>query len=275
MRLKTFATSVASALLLPGLAHADTVQFLATDGNRLYRGDLDGNVEPFVTLTSPIQSLTRVPEGYSLSGAAAGDIIATATDPVGGAWAVYRLNDPMGTPTLTQIGSTSFGVGSLAFAPSGLFAANDSLNPMRVARLDSGNFATLQTYSLGVAVAGSGGIAYNPDNALFYVTDATNDRLLSWAPGGTAAVVGSTGIGFTNNGLEFLNGNLYGALRPQSPGSQLRVGTFNLVTGAFTGSTTVTGILGNGTGFVTIPAPNAGAAVLLGFGGLAAGRRRR
>lgn len=267
---------VASALVLfcvAGSVSADGVQFLASDGSRLYRGDLNGNVDPFVTLSAPIQSLTRVPEGYSVAGATGGDIIATAVDPVGGAWKVYRLDDPFGAATLTQIGSTTFGVGSMAFSPGGLFAVNDSSSPIKVSRLDTATFGIAQTYSTGVAVSGSGGLAYAPGGSSFFLTDYTNNRLLSWVPGNNATVIGSTGIGFTNNGLEYLNGVLYGAIRPDSPSTQLRVGTFDTSTGLFTPKTTITGINGSGTGFVTIPAPGSG--FLLGIAGVACARRRR
>ena len=256
-----------------GTAWAQPVQFLATDGNRLYRGDLAGNVQPFVTLPVDVQSLTRVPEGYSVAGAAAGDIIATAADATAGVWRVYRLDDPFGAPTLTQIGSTTFSVGSLAFSPQGLFAVNASASPLRVSSVSMTDFSTIQHYTTGISIAGGGGIAAAHGSSQFYLTDATNHRLLSWSPGGVATTVGAVGFGFSNNGLEYLNGQLYGALRLDSPGTQMRVGTFNLSTGAFTSATTITGILGNGTGFVTIPVP--GTAAVLALGGLAVTRRRR
>lgn len=262
-----------AACLIAGSAPASVVQFLATDGNRLYRGDLAGNVSPYVTLSAAVQSLTRVPYGFSINGASGGDIIATAADSTGGAWKVYRVDDPFGAATLTQIGATSFGVGSIAFGPDGMYAINDALSPMRVSKLDSSNFSTVQNYSTGISVTGGGGIAYDPAAAKFYLTDYTNNRLLAWNPGNNATVVGNVGFGFLNNGLEFLNGTLYGALRQDSPNSVMQVGTFNTATGAFTGTTIVNGILGNGTGFVTIPGP-AGAVVLV-LASASAARRRR
>lgn len=259
--------------VMSSAARADVVQFLATDGNRLYRGDLSGTVQPFVTLSAVIQSLTRVPEGYSVAGASAGDIIATAADPTNGLWRVYRLDDPFGTPTLTDIGGTTFGVGSMAFSPSGLYAVNDSANPIRVSRLDTVNLGVLQNLSTGVSVSGGGGIAYDDAAGTFFLTDATNNLLMRWGPGGNATSVGPVGMGFANNGLEFLNGTLYGAIRLDSPGSQMRVGTFNTATGAFTSATTITGVLGNGTGFVTIPGPWPATGMLVGIGGLLVRRR--
>ena len=68
-------------------------------------------------------------------------------------------------------------------------------------------------------------------------------------------------------------GTLYGALRLDSPGSQMRVGEFDVTTGLFTSMTTITGIQGNGTGFVTVPAPGAAGAAML-LVGVGARRRR-
>lgn len=257
---RSTAFALPALFVLASTAAADVTRFLASDGERLYRGDLNGNVDPYITLSVAVQSLTRVPEGFAIAGASAGDIIATAVDAVSGSWGVYRLDDPFGQATLTQIGSTSFSVGSIAFTTSEIYAVNASAAPIRVSRLDTTSFATLQTYSTGVNTAGGGGIAYNPASSEFYITDATNNRLLRWGPGGNATVIGGVGVGFSNNGLEFLNGTLYGALRLDSPGSQMRVGTFDTATGAFTAATTITGILGNGTGFVTIPTPASAAA---------------
>lgn len=259
-------------LAMGAAASADVVQFLASDGNRLYRGDLSGNVQPFVTLTAEIQSLTRVPEGFSVAGANAGDIIATAVNATGGTYKVYRVDDAFGTPSLVEIGASSFGIGSLAFSPDGLFAVHTSQNPVSVRRIDTASFATLQTYTTGIAVGGSGGIAYNPVSNSFFITNATAHTLMNWAPGGNATAIGPVGFGFSNNGVEYLNNTLYGALRLDSPTTQMRVGTFDVTTGAFTGTTLITGILGNGTGFVTIPAPGA---MALGLFGLVATRRRR
>ncbi|KAA0215061.1 MAG: hypothetical protein DYG94_03550 [Leptolyngbya sp. PLA3] len=266
--------SLAALILAASLSaacSAEVVQFLATDGDRLYRGDSTGNVDPFVTLSAGIQSLTRVPLGYSVFGASAGDLIATAHSAVGGAWAVYRVDDALGNPTLTQIGSSSFGIGSIAFANGQVYAVNDSANPLRVARLNT-DFSTAETFSTGLSISGGGGIAYDDAAGRFYLTDYTNNRLMAWNPGGNATVIGPVGFGFQNNGLEFFHDVLYGALRLDSPGSRMRLGYFDTATGAFTTQATIDGILGNGTGFVTVPAP--GTLGLLG-GVLVVRRRRR
>lgn len=266
---------IASLLVSTSLAavcSAEVVQFLASDGNRLYHGDLNGNVDPYVTLSAGVQSLTRVPLGYSVFGASAGDIIATATSSTGAGWAVYRLDDPFGTATLTQIGTTTFGVGSLAFANGSLYAVHTSANPVQVVRLGS-DFSSIETFGTGLNVSGGGGLAYDDGADRFYLTDYTNNRLMAWNPGGNATAIGPVGFGFQNNGLEFFHDVLYGALRLDSPGSQMRVGFFDTTTGAFTTQATITGILGNGTGFVTVPAPST-LGLLLGLLGVSRRRQR-
>lgn len=267
--------SLAALILSTSLgaaSSAEVVQFLATDGNRLYRGDLNGNVDPYLVLSAGLQSLTRVPLGYSRPGASSGDIIATARAAVGGEWAVYRVDDPLGNPTLTQIGSTSFGVGSIAFANGEVYAVNDSANPLRVSRLNA-DFSSAETFTTGVSVSGGGGIAYDDGAGRFYLTDYTNNRLLAWNPGSNATVIGPVGVGFSNNGLEFFHGILYGALRLDSPGTRMSVGYFDTGTGVFTTQATIDGILGNGTGFVTVPSPGA-AGLLAGLAGAVCRRRR-
>lgn len=251
-----------------------SIQFLATDGAQLFRADSGGTVGPAVMLEHEVQSLTFVPGGFSLPGASGGDILACARSAVAGEWAVYRVNDAFGAaPSLTQIGATSFGVGSMVFAGGELYAVNDSQGPMRVSRLDATNFSVVQTWNTGISANGGGGIAWDSIGQRFLLTNATANTLVSWTPGGSAVTIGSIGFGFANNGLEFLNGTLYGALRPDSAGSTLRMGSFDLTTGAFTTLATATGIEGNGTGFVAIPAP--GATLLIGVAALVRSRRRR
>lgn len=264
---------ISSALLMAGAASATPVTFLATDGNKLFRADSTGAVGTSTTLSQEIQSITRVPSGVSLSGAAPGDLIALGTHAVGGRWMMYRLDDPLGAATLTQIGSLQFGIGSLTFANGGMYGVNDTLNPLRVYKLDLTTGNAITTYNLGINASGGGGLAYNTSNGLFYVADYNGNRLYSWAPGGSATVVGPTGFGFSNNGMEFHEGTLYGALRPDSPSNILRMGSYDLQTGAFTTMATVTGVVGNGTGFIAVPEP--ATMIALGSGLLILARRKR
>lgn len=259
--------------LFTGDAAAGPTRFLATDGTKLYRADSDGSVEPTLSLPAGIQSLTFVPNGFALPGASGGDVIACATSTSAGRYAVYRVNDPFSeTPTLTQIGSTAIGVGSLVFAKGGIYAVEDSLNPIRVYRLDPTTLNSVENWSTGISAGGGGGMAYDPASDRFLLTDLQANRLMSWTPGSTATAIGPVGFGFSNNGMEFLGGTLYGALRPDSPGNELRMGSYDMATGAFTTLATVTGVSGGGTGFVAIPAP--GACVAIGAGFLAVRRRR-
>lgn len=264
------------ALACAGLAApaTATVQFLASDGANLFRADSTGAVQAPVVLTQPVQSLTFVPGGFALPGASGGDVIACRHGAVAGSWGVYRVNDPFGAaPSLTQIGSTTFGVGSLVFAGAELYAVNDTQSPLRVSRLNPLDFSVIQTWNTGIAGAGGGGIAWDPVGSRFIISDDDLNRIVSWTPAGGVSTIGPAGFGFSNNGIEFLNGTLYGALRPDSPANVLRMGSFNLSTGAFTTMATATGITGNGTGFVAIPAPGAG--LLLGAAALRWTRRKR
>ncbi|MFO0833809.1 MAG: hypothetical protein U0638_02470 [Phycisphaerales bacterium] len=264
--------AVALSAAVIASASAGVVQFMATDGNKLFRADSIGNVDAPITLSADIQSLTFVPGGFSIPGAGGGSIVACAADPVAGKWAVYRMDDPSGAATLVKIGETTFSVGSLAFGNDGMYGVDASANPIRVRKLSSTDFSITQTWSTGVNVTGGGGLAFDRANDRFLLTDATNNRLMSWTPGNNATNIGAVGFGFLNNGLEFIQGDLYGALRPDSAGNTLRMGKFNTATGAFTTLATATGVLGNGTGFVAIPAP---ATLALGGLALVASRRRR
>ncbi|MCC6230134.1 MAG: hypothetical protein IT432_13030 [Phycisphaerales bacterium] len=263
---------VVTSALVAASASASVIQFMATDGNKLFRADSTGHVDAPITLSAHIQSLTFVPGGFSIPGAGGGTIVACAADPVAGKWAVYRMDDPAGAATLVKIGETTFGVGSLAFGNDGMYGVDASANPIRVRKLSSTDFSTTQTWSTGVNVSGGGGLAFDRPNNRFLLTDATNNRLMNWTPGNNATSIGNIGFGFSNNGVEFIQGDLFGALRPDSPGNTLRFGKFNTATGAFTTLATTTGIVGNGTGFVAIPAP---ATLALAGLGMFTSRRRR
>jgi len=254
-------------------AGAGVTQFLATDGSRLHVADSSGVVQPVVILSAAVQSLTVVPDGYSIPGAVSGDIIAAARNATGGQYAVYRLDDPLGAATLTQIGATSSSFGSFAFANGGLYAVHDAQSPIRVYELSTTNFATVQSWSTGVSVTGGGGLAFDNVGGRFLFTDYTNNRLMSWTPGNAATLIGPVGFGFTNNGIEFHQGGLYGALRPDSPQTELRIGQFDLSSGAFTTIVTVPNIVGDGTGFIAVPAP--GTLIALGAVPLTSLRRRK
>lgn len=256
-------------------ANASPVNFLATDGNKLYRADSSGNLFGSVTMSAAIQSLTWLPEGVNLPGASAGDIIACATTAVNGRYRMYRLDDPLGAATLTQIGSLGTGVGSLVFANGEMWGVEDSLNPIRIIKLDPSTGNSITTYNTGVAVGGSGGLSFSTIENQFYFTDATNHRLYRWAPGGSASLVGSLGFAFSNNGLEYHDGRLYGAFRRDTPANTMSIGTIDTTSGAFTAQATLTGILGNGTGFLAVPEPGSMSALLLGAGLMLRRRTKR
>lgn len=231
------------------------VTFLASDGNKLYRADSTGATFGFVTLSAPVQSLTRLPAGIVMPNAAAGDIIACARNPVSGRYPLFKVNDPLGAASLTQIGSLDQGIGSLTFANGEMFGVEDSINPLRVIKLSPATGNTITNYNTGISSGGGGGLAYSASSGLFFITDATNHRLYSWGPGGSSTLVGGIGFNFSNNGMEFHEGTLYGALRRDTPANTMALGYFNTTTGAFTTQATLTGIGANGTGFLAVPEP--------------------
>lgn len=265
----SFGLSIALAV---ASSNASAFDFLTTDGTKLFRGDFNGTVSSPVTLSSGIQSLTTLGEGVSLAGASEGDIIALGTSATAGRWKMFRLDDPNGTPTLVQIGSLNHGVGSLVFANGKMYGVDDTLNALRVYEFNPANGNATTTFNTGIAAGGGGGLAFNPNSGLFYLTDATNNRLYSWTPGNAATLVGPLGLGISNNGLEFHNGRLYASVRPDSAVNTLRVGTVDINTGTFSSFATATGVSGNGTGFVVVP--EAGTVVALGLG-LVCLRKRR
>lgn len=263
--------TLSSGLALPSVCHG--IPFLTTDGTKLFWGDTSGPAFGPGTLSAGIQSLTIMPSDVQITGAKTGDIIAMATSSTSSRWNMYVLEDPYGTPALTKVLSVNHNIGSLVFANGKMYGIDASLNPSRIYEIDpvTGNSTT--TYNTGVAMSGGGGLAYNSLTGLFYFTDGTNHRLYSWAPGGSATNIGGVGFAFSNNGLEFVEGELWGALRPDAAPTTLRVGKFDLGTGAFTTTTTVSGVNGGGTGFVVVPEP--ATLALSGLGMVALLRRRK
>lgn len=121
---------IISALALSSSAFA--VQFLATDGTKLFRATDTGTVQSPITLSAAIQSLTQLPTGYSLAGANPGDIIALGTTAVSSRYKMYRVDNPFGAATLVEIGSLNHGIGSLVFANGKVWGIEDSLAPLRI-----------------------------------------------------------------------------------------------------------------------------------------------
>lgn len=274
MQLKTAISAFIIGASAIAQVQAAPVTFLVTDGAKLFRADSTGATFGFVTMSAQVQSLTIVPTGVNLPGASAGDIVACARTATSGRYALYRLDDPFGAASLTQIGSLSTGIGSLTFANGEMYGIEDSLNPLRVYKFDMNTGNSVANWNTGVASPGGGGFVYSTADSQFYLTDATNHRLYSWGVGGTASLVGPVGFGFSNNGMEYHEGVLYGGLRRDSPSNAISCGYFNTTTGAFTVQATVTGVAGNGTGFVAVPEPGSMLALLVGSGLLKLRRRR-
>ncbi|HMS57020.1 MAG TPA: PEP-CTERM sorting domain-containing protein [Fimbriimonadaceae bacterium] len=265
------AGSVFLATLLTPNAFA--LDFLTTDGATLYRANSTGTVYGSTTMNTQVQSLTTLPSNVTLAGASAGDIIASARSAASGRWAMYRLDDPFGAATLTQIGSLNKGIGSLTFANGRMYGVDDSLSALRIYELDLTTGNAITTYNTGVTASGGGGLAFDDVSGLFYLTDYNANRLYSWTPAAGATLIGPLGFAFSNNGLEFFEGALYGGFRQDTGTSTMRLGSISTTTGAFTTMTTISGITGSGTGFVVVPEP--GTLAALGLAALVFGARRK
>lgn len=109
-----------------------------------------------------------------------------------------------------------------------------------------------------------------------------NLRALNLGAIGTPAVIGNTGITWSQAGGAWYNGQMWLGTRigTHSGGQQVhgtsgfRFGTVNTTTGAFTQVFTVSERpFGGGFGYAVIPTP--ASAALLGLAGIASARRRR
>ncbi|MBX3365188.1 MAG: hypothetical protein KF866_10515 [Phycisphaeraceae bacterium] len=258
------------ALGLAASVSVGQVRFLGTDNEILHRADSNGNYLGAVTLADGIVGMTVVPAGVALTGTSAGDIIAISSAQDGSnRYPLYRLDNPFGAATLTQIGSIDRNLTSLTWKAGRLYGTNPlgAIREVNLATLDTGpaDFA-------GPPSAGFGGMQYDSVNDRFILLTANDDSLYSFVSPGPASLIGSTGQLFNNSGIEFFQGTLYGALDLEGS-TDFLFGSFDLSSGAFTTLATVSGHRGGSVGFVAVPGP--GVLALMGVGALAGLRRRR
>ncbi len=246
----------------------DAQTFLITQGNTYYRYSA-GTTQTY-TLGNQITGLTTVPAGTTAGnqngGAGPGDIFAVANGDGGNI--AYRLDNPLATPSLTQVGVMGGGGNnSPCFANGTLYGVLLGVNFLEY------NPTTLvanNTWNTGV-FGGSGGLVHQNANNFQFV-EALNDSLYTYAIGGTATLVGSLGVDFDNSALEAYQGTIYAALGRVDTG-QLVLGTVSPNTGAFTAIDVIDNYRGESIGLAVVPAP--ASAALLGVGGLLAARRTR
>lgn len=260
-----FTLATALAALAPS-ANAQT--FLITQGDTYYRYSA-GTTQTY-TLANEITGLTTVPAGTTAGnqngGAAPGDIFAVANGDGGNI--AYRLNNPLATPSLTQVGVMGGGGNnSPSFANGNLYGVLLGVNFLEY---NPTTLAANNTWNTGV-FGGSGGLVHDSGNTFMFV-EALNDALYTYTIGGTAAPIGPLGIDFDNSALESYQGTIYAALGRVDTG-QLVLGTVSPNTGAFTAIDVIDTYRGGSLGLAIVPAP--ASLTALALAGITALRRRR
>lgn len=257
-------------------ALAQPFDFLSSADATLYRGN-DGGLTNTFTASDEIRGMSVLENGVSINGASFGDVIAVsspqgANDPQ----EVYRVDNAFsGTPTLVQIGVTSEPVSDIAFANGRIFGVDNSGPAGTIVLREFDNtFNEINTFDTGINIVdnGAGGLAYDPANDVFYVTDPDSDNLWSYSLGGSANLIGTLGVNFGQNDLAMHDGRLFAALGLTD--RQLYwVGEFDVSDGSFDVLVNVGSYTGGSIGAVVVPA--APSLALLGLGCMMAARRRR
>lgn len=255
--------SLSLALAAPAFA-VDT--FVVTRGDQMYR--YDGNSVSQITISDTFHSLSST--GLGMIGAS------NLQDNVGNPppnFEVWRVNNPAGVPSLTQIGSfvdqrfptiTQVGNTLYGIGEGNIFTIDNALNTTFVTALQDVN-----------SIGGSG---YDANSGTFYVTDGMDDSFYTIdLTDGSRGLVGALGFDFRNQGGEWWNGQYWAAFEDVT-NNQLVLGTISTSDGSFTTEVILDNDLGDlvsnrTVGLAIIPTPSTLA--LLGLSGLAVTRRRR
>jgi len=202
--------------------------FLVSYGDTLYR--VRGtSIEVFPNMPgASIIGMTVIPEGASVSGASAGDVL--AVEGAGGSLIWRIANAVAGTPSSVLLGSfpAELSRGDITFAHERLFAIQAAV----IHEHSTTDFLLVDTIDLERPNASTGGLTFDGSQN-WYIANQNSNRIIrladppsaeSWEP------IGDAGVVFGNNDLEFHNGVLWAALES---GGRLVVGTIDLDTGVF------------------------------------------
>lgn len=271
MKMTTFAVGL-------GLAAQVSIgqTFINSLGNTLYRTTVSGGGASTMSfgVGADLTSMAVNPTTGEIFGAA-------STDADGdGFFEIYRIDDPMGTPTLSLVGDfLTQNTPSISFVDNGRLLGFQSIpndpTPSSLIEIDL-NAMTQSTIdgNLGVEHQSSG---YDPSTGTLFANDKGNasEAALYTVPFNDADVlsqfVGLTGQATINNGGEFFNGTYYQAINTQ--GGDLLIGSINTTTGEFTEIFSLGTSTNAAVGLAVIPSP--GAVALAGVAGIAGLRRRR
>lgn len=246
-------------LLAAASVGANAQTFFVSKGTTLYRAT-DGGIDQF-TLSDELHSLTRDDSGRFVGGSSVVD----------GRFELYELTDPFGTPTLSEIATTSGRVPTLANISGTLHGVQGVTNLFRF----DGAFNETFLGNLGIA-NGVGGSGYDPVTDKYYLLNHEDDTLYT-VDYVNALVTDSRSINldFEFHGAEWFGGQLWAAVTELTLG-QLILGTIDPSTGDFTLDRVIADGFGPNSGTVSlaiIPAP--ATLSLVALAGLGVTRRRR
>ncbi len=266
--MRSHVTLMAAAFSLFATA-ASAQTFLITQGSTLYR--YSGSSIQSFALSNQITGLTVVPSGYSAGnlngGAQPGDVFAVANG--NGGNIAYRLDNPLTTPSLTQVGVMGGGGNnSPCFANGILYGVLLGVNFLEY---NTSTLAASNTWYTGV-FGGSGGLVHDSGNNFLFVEGLT-DSLYTYSPGGTASLVGSLAIDFENSSMEAYGGVVYAALGRVDTG-KVELGSISTITGVFSPIAVIDNYVGGSLGLTVVPSP-AGTSLLCSLSISILSRRRR
>lgn len=259
--------ALAGSALLAAAASAQPTM-LISQGSTLYRYQA-GTVSTY-QVSDGISGMTNVPNGMTVGtmngGATSGDVIAV------GGLNVYRVDNPLGTPSLTQIGLAGGPNASPVFVGGKLYGVAGVLpQGSIVVEWDPTTFTEINRWDTGVFGGPGGMVAVPGTTDEFYYAEFNYDEIFHYKLGDTF----STPVCSTPNndyvGLEMIGGRIYASYALPLTGEfvlgeQKLDGTFNQIALLDTYKTGITGLT------AIIPAP--GTLALITLGGLLPGRRR-
>ncbi len=264
---RSLALAAASIAGAPAIAQPD---LMITQGTTMYRYQ-GGAVSTFPNIGDVISGMTNVPHGVSVGtmngGASNGDILAIGRN------GVYRVDNPYGTPVLTQIGARGGPNASPVFIGGRLFGVAGVLpHGSTVVEWDPTTFAQIGQWPTGI-FGGPGGMVAVPGTPdEFYYSEFNNDMLYHYRLGDTFSTPVCTTPNNDYVGLEMVGGTIYASYalpvtRQLVLGTQSLNGTFSQLAVLDTYNDGITGLA------QIIPTP--GAFLIFAGGGACRVRRRR